>query len=320
MHHICKNIPLTVLAVFMAGCTESNLPVQQAELQPVAIKVCSEPMTRANGTFVEGSFVAGKRIGVFGYAYDEATWQKTLLPNFFDNQPMTLQQPTPPATSPWGLTYSPVRYWPVGGRKLALYAYYPYSDDATDIVPDVRYGLGHFTYTTPTTASAQTDFMVTPLLADLTGDGGTPNLQFYQTLACIEINVDISSSTTYKQIKEVKVTNLYTQGRFIPQIMNHDLSATPQSDDWRTEAWPVTHLTDREDMTVTGPLAEDASLDATAHSDFKLLVIPQQCIAGLTQIVLTLVKTDDTETTVVHDLADLWKAGCRYQYDFTPTP
>ena len=321
MRYICKNIALMALIAFTTGCTEDTLPDSQEELVPLVISASQEATTRADATFVDGSFTAGKQVGVFGYIYPyyTSTWQETLLPNFFDNQPMTLEY----NGSIWNLTYSPIKYWPSADKKMALYAYYPYDGDASHIEPDVTYGTGTFTYTTPTTASGQTDFMVTPLLTDLTSSGGTPNLEFYHTLACIEINVNLGSS--YKQVKKVTVTNIYTKGRFVPQVMNEGLAAN--TDAWRsnddiTGAWPEYYLGVRDDMTVvdTDELSVSTPLDAEVDNEYKLLVIPQQCMSGLNQIILTLVDNSDNEETIFYNLTDQWKAGGIYSYTFNPTP
>lgn len=311
MQNVGKQIALALLLALATGCTE-NAEQEPGETQvPLAISVSSEAMTRADGTFVNGSFTVGKRVGVFGYVYDADTWQQYLQPNFFNNQPMTVADD---ASTP-SLTYSPIKYWPSGDRKVSVYAYYPYSDDTPNIVPEVVFGMGSFVYTTPLNASNQYDFMVTPLLADKTSTDGTLNMEFYQVLACIEINVNLVG-TDYKQIKDVRVTKLYYEGRFFPQVMTDGLKAG--SDEWRIKAWPEASLTiDRKDMVVTGALPEGISMSATTTDIYKLLVIPQQCVAGLTQIRLTLVNaTTDAEVTITHDLTEHLKAGAVYSYSF----
>ena len=314
MHYNCKIIALITLVAFVTGCTENNLP--EPELLPVTVSASSEPLTRADDTFVNNNFTEGKRMGVFGYTYT-SSWQFYLLPDFFNNQPMTIK-------SAGSLSYSPLRYWPSGNKKVSLYAYYPYDGDVSNIEPNVNYGMGTFTYTTPTTASAQTDFMVTRRLDNLTSSSGTVNLRFYQVLACIEINVNLTGSS-YKQIKEVKVTNVWTKGRFNPYIMNDDLNAIPVSDDWRTNAWPEEFMEDRQDMVVTGELHENTSLDAEDNHLYKLLVIPQRCIDGLMEIQLTMVSNTDVTETKTYNLYDYtsshkWEAGKRYSYTVTPAP
>lgn len=312
MHHICKNIFLTAIIGFMVSCTETTMSEPSVEHQPVAICASQQTITRANDTYVDGSFSAGKRLGVFGYAYDNATWQSTLLPNFFNNQPMTIESTA--ATS--SLSYSPVVFWPVGGKKVAVYGYYPYSEDATNIVPDVVSGMGAFTYSTPLQASEQTDFMVSPLLKDKTyaADGGTPlNLTFYQTLARIEISVDLAESG-FSAVTGVKVLNVKTQGTFNPQVLTDNLNTEPASDDWRTTAWTTT--SDVQNVTIDD-LPASGNLMVTDGR--RLLLIPQQCYPALQRIELTLKRPDDTTVTLTYPLSQLWEAGKIYEYKFTNT-
>jgi len=310
MHNVGKNIALAVVAALAAGCTEHAGPLPQEEMLPVDICASQHTMTRADDSYVGTMFTASKRVGVFGYAYDDATWQPSLPPNFFYNQPMTIESSA--ATSQ--LSYSPVVYWPVEGRKVAVYGYYPYSEDATNIVPDVASGMGTFAYTTPLQASAQTDFMVSPLLTGLTSDDGTLRLSFYHVLASIEINVDLG--TAYKQINKAEVLHVSAKGLFLPQVMTDGISAG--TDDWRTTAWPAIFLSEPVDMTVSGELSENSSLDAGSNNIYKLLVIPQQCVSGQTKIRLTLMDNADNLVTKEHDLSDLWRAGTVYRYTFSP--
>lgn len=307
MHNVGKQIALALLVALAAGCAENAEQEPEETRVPLAISVSSEAMTRADATFVDGSFTAGKRVGVFAYAYDNATWQSTLLPNFFNNQPMTIA--TSGATS--GLTYSPVAYWPAEGRKVAAYGYYPYSGDAAYIQPNVPQGMGRFTYTTPALASEQTDFMVSPLLADLTSAAGTLNLTFYHVLACIEISVDLTGSE-FASVSSVKVLNVRTKGTFSPAKMTEDLNAS--SDDWRTQAW--TAEDDLADVAIDNlPISGNLTVsDAT-----RLLLIPQQCYPSLHRIALTLKRSDDSEVTLTYGLTQLWEAGKTYIYKFSNT-
>ena len=307
MHHICKNIALTAFLGFAVSCTETTMSEPSVEHQPVAICASQQTITRANDTYVDGSFSAGKRLGVFGYAYDNATWQSTLLPNFFNNQPMTIESTA--ATS--SLSYSPVVFWPVEGTKVAVYGYYPYSEDATNIVPDVVSGMGAFTYSTPLQASEQTDFMVSPLLADLTSAAGTLNLTFYHVLACIEISVDLTGSE-FASVSSVKVLNVRTKGTFSPAKMTEDLNAS--SDDWRTQAW-----TTKDDLADVAIDNLPVSGNLTVSDATRLLLIPQQCYPSLHRIALTLKRSDDSEVTLTYGLTQLWEAGKTYIYKFSNT-
>lgn len=307
MHNVGKQIALALLVALAAGCAENAEQEPEEARVPLAISVSSEAMTRADATFVDGSFTAGKRVGVFAYAYDNATWQSTLLPNFFNNQPMTIESTA--ATS--SLSYSPVVFWPVEGTKVAVYGYYPYSEDATNIVPDVVSGMGAFTYSTPLQASEQTDFMVSPLQTDMTSDAGTLNLTFYHVLACIEISVDLTGSE-FTAVSSVKVLNVRTQGTFSPAKMTEDLNAS--SDDWRTQAW--TAEDDLADVAIDNlPVSGNLTVsDAT-----RLLLIPQQCYPSLHRIALTLKRSDDSEVTLTYGLTQLWEAGKTYTYKFSNT-
>ncbi|MBQ7553562.1 MAG: fimbrillin family protein [Bacteroidaceae bacterium] len=305
MHNVGKNMAVVAWLVVMAGCGGSSMeePMKpQADLVPVVISANTEAMTRADGTFVNSGFTSGKRMGVFGYAYSSATWQSSSLPNFFDNQPMTIQ-------SDLTLSYSPVAYWPSEGRKLAAFGYYPYSGDASNIVPNVSSGLGTFTYTTPLAASYQTDFMVTPLVTDQTSSDSPLNLTLYHTLACIEISVDLSG-TEFSYISSAKVLNVRTKGMFNPTVFNDDISAN--NDDWRTTAW----ITESEvNDVVIDNLPSTGNL--TVSDDTRLLLIPQQCYPSLHRIELTLVRSDDSTVTTSYGLTEKWEAGKIYQYSIT---
>ncbi|MBQ8008550.1 MAG: fimbrillin family protein [Bacteroidaceae bacterium] len=309
MHNVGKNMAVVAWLAVMAGCGGSSMeePMKpQADLVPVIISANTEAMTRADGTFVNSVFTSGKQMGVFGYAYSSATWQSSSLPNFFNNQPMTLED----SGSTSGLTYSPVAYWPSEGRKLAAFGYYPYSGDASNIVPNVSSGLGTFTYTTPLAASDQTDFMVTPLVTDKTSSDNPLNLTLYHTLACIEISVDLSG-TEFSSISSAKVLNVRTKGMFNPTVFNDDINN--YNDDWRTTAW------------ITESEVEDVNIDKlpasgslTVTDETRLLLIPQQCYPSLHRIELTLVRSADGSTvTTSYGLTEKWKAGNVYQYNIT---
>jgi len=309
MRHQAKILASVAFAIATAGCTDENtLPQGIEERTPVAICAEHEPLTRVDETYVGTGFTAEKRIGVFGYAYSDDTWKPSLPPDFFYNVAMTLVHNGTESD----LTYSPVRYWPYyGNKKVALYGYYPYNGDATNIALNHVHGMGLFTYTTPENPGNQPDFMVSKLQKDMTASNGTVNLQFYHTLACIEINVDLAG-TAYDQIKEVSVTNVYTKGVFAPQVMSDDLENN--SDDWRSDAWMT--LSDRKDLVVTGEMTTDESLDATNHDTYKLMLIPQQC-GALNQIELKLYNTStSTETTITRPLTESWEAGKTYTYEF----
>ena len=300
----------------MTGCTNSISPESDDALQPICISATQTTLTRADDSFVSTKFTKNKHIGVFGYVYTAATWKDYMQPNLFNNQEMTIERTA--ATS--SLTYSPVKYWPTGNdTKIALYGYYPHNDDATNIVLNHNYGLGLFTYTTSSEAKKQTDFMVSPLLKDLTYSSGALHLEFLHTLASVEINIDLTG-TDYKQIKSVTVTNVIRKGVFNPQVMNDCLNASPATDDWRTTAWTY-DINDRTDMEVVaaGTLAEGANLDATTNDKYKLLLIPQQCDPALTKIQLVLVDDTDVEQTKELGVSDLWKAGKTYTYEFKKT-
>lgn len=306
MHNVGKNIAMVAWLVILAGCSGNGLQEPQADPVPVIISANTEAMTRADDTFVNTVFTSGKRMGVFGYAYSSATWQSSSLPNFFDNQSMTLED----SSTPSSLTYSPLAYWPSDGRKLAAFGYYPYSGDASNIVPDVTSGLGIFTYTTPTDASKQTDFMVTPLVTDKTSSDNPLNLTLYHTLACIEISVDLSG-TEFSSISSAKVLNVRTKGMFNPTVFNDDINN--YNDDWRTTAW------------ITESEVEDVNIDKlpasgslTVTDETRLLLIPQQCYPSLHRIELTLVRSADLSTvTTSYGLTEKWKAGNVYQYNIT---
>ena len=309
MHYIRRNIALMIsLVVLSVNCTENDIQDPQTAFLPVFFSASHEAMTRSDNTFVDDAFTSGKRIGVFGYAYSSDTWRNSALPNFFNNQPMTIVSSA--ATS--DLTYSPVAYWPAGGRKVAAFGYYPYSDDATNIKPNVISGMGSFTYTTPLYASDQTDFMVTHLLADKTISDAPLNLTFYHTLARIEISVDLTN-TEFSSISSVKVLNVRTKGSFYPAVLNDDVNASTASDDWRTTAW----ITESEVNDVTiDKLPTSGSLSVSDET--RLLLIPQQCYPSLHRIELTLERSaDGSEVTTSYGLTEKWEAGKTYQYHIT---
>ena len=306
MHSVYKNIAWAALLALAAGCTDIGMPEPPTTHVVVAMRASCEGMTRADATYVAvGTFATGSSIGVFGYAYDNATWQTTLLPNFFDNQLMSI------GDDHTSLSYSPAAYWPRGDRRVALFGYYPHSSVAANIVPTVTRGTGYFDYETPTTATSQTDFMVSPLLKDRTAADGPLTLNFHHVLACIEISVDLTGSE-FASVSSVKVLNVRTKGTFSPAKMTEDLNAS--SDDWRTQAW-----TTKDDLADVAIDNLPVSGNLTVSDATRLLLIPQQCYPSLHRIALTLKRSDDSEVTLTYGLTQLWEAGKTYIYKFSNT-
>ncbi len=347
-------------ALVLAACSKNDI-IETINKVPEGQMVgfssyTPKAVTKADtGYYVDGStvtnLVSGKTFGVYAWAKanDTTPWSinnnlfdGTGTPEFMSDIPVTFNGATAGSDGSDNLSsdgyYSdgnPVRYWPAGDTPdgLSFFAYYPAG--AAGLIhpvvagsdPEVKTGLGDYTFKTSNKAAEQIDLMVSNVVADQyfghtnstydSGQRGTVDLHFHHTLTKVQFKfkTDLTDGNTTLNLTKAQLTKVYNTNKLTVGYTNSTSTANGGTTSY---TWGDASTETEYDITINGTTPSDSAPKSLSTSATEptaadvFLMVPQTIAADQQKITLTWTVTTagyTTTNTKTFDLNDIMNSG-----------
>ena len=262
-------------------CGNDTLYAHSAALR--SIELHNDVTSKTRGTEVNGSSFYDN-FGLFGYVYDkDQTWSgfgSTLAPTI-SNEKIT-------NGSPWTSS----AYLPGNTKKMAFFAYAPYTTDGIDVTDGT--GAPKLTYTINSNVSEQKDLLVAKSV-DVEGNASSVALDFKHALTAVKFSV--GTITGFTKINKIVISGVKNKG-----------TLSLYGDNWSLSESTASYTIEKEiDLsTVNGG-------DITGSSTNDLLLLMPQTLPSGAKLEVTM--TNDIGTaTFSTSLTGEWKKGYTVKY------
>lgn len=259
-------------------CGNDTLYAHSAALR--SIELHNDVTSRTRGKEVNTSSFYNE-FGLYGYVYDkDQTWSgfgSTLAPTI-SNEKIT-------NGSPWTSS----AYLPGNTKKMAFFAYAPYTTDGIDVTDGT--GAPKLTYTINSNVSEQKDLLVAKSV-DVEGNASSVALDFKHALTAVKFSV--GTITGFTKITKIVISGVKKSG-----------TLSLDGDNWKLNESTASYTIEKDiDLSTSG--------DITGSSNDLMLLMPQILPSGAK---LEVTMTNDIGTqTFSTDLNGEWKKGYTVTY------